>query len=175
MGGSDKSGYPACVWPEGKAFSISPLNLMFSSVQFSRSVMSNSLGPHELQRARPPGPSQTSRVYSDSFPLGRWCHPAISSSVVPFSSCPQSLPASGSFPMSKSYVSSIDFSQMPFITIRKFSFIPSLLRVCILNECWILSNTFSVPIETIILFFFYQCRWITLMASKCWTNFAFLE
>ena len=63
--------------------------------------MSDSLWPHELQHARPPCPSLTPRVYSDSCPLSRWCHPAISSSVVPFSSCPQSLPASGSFPMSQ--------------------------------------------------------------------------
>ena len=71
------------------------------SVQFSRSVMSNSLQPHESQHARPPCPSPTPRVHSDSRPLSRWCHPAISSSVVPFSSCPQSLPASESFPMSQ--------------------------------------------------------------------------
>ena len=60
----------------------------FSSVQFSRSVVSDSLQPHELQHARPPCPSQTPGVYSNSCPLSRWCHPAISSSVVPFSSCP---------------------------------------------------------------------------------------
>ena len=71
------------------------------SVQFSRSVMSNSLQPHELQHARPPCPSPTPGVHSNSRPLSRWCHPAISSSVVPFSSCPQSLPASGSSPMSQ--------------------------------------------------------------------------
>ena len=65
----------------------------FSSVQFSRSVMSNSLWPHELQHARPPCPSPTPGVHSNSRPSSRWCHPAISSSVVPFSSCPQSLPA----------------------------------------------------------------------------------
>ena len=59
-----------------------------------------SLWPHESQHARPPYPSQTPRVYSNSCPSSRWCHPAISSSVVPFSSCPQSLPASGSFQMS---------------------------------------------------------------------------
>ena len=58
------------------------------SVQFSRSVMSNSLWPHESQHARPPCPSPTPRVYSNSCPLSRWCHPVISSSVVPFSSCP---------------------------------------------------------------------------------------
>ena len=71
----------------------------FSSVSYS--VMSHSLQPHELQHARPPCPSPTPRVYSNLCPLSRWCHPAISSSVVPFSSCPQSLPASGSFPMSQ--------------------------------------------------------------------------
>ena len=64
------------------------------SVQFSRSVLSDSLQPHELQHARPPSPSPTPRVHSNSCPLSQWCHPAISSSVVPFSSCPQSLPAS---------------------------------------------------------------------------------
>ena len=73
----------------------------FSSVQFSRSVMSDSLRPHESQHTRPPCPSPTPRVHSDSSPLSRWCHPAISSSVVPFSSCPWSLPASESFPMSQ--------------------------------------------------------------------------
>ena len=71
------------------------------SVQFSRSVVSDSLQSHESQHARPPCPSQTPRVHSDSCPSSQWCHPAISSSVVPFSSCPQSLPASESFPMSQ--------------------------------------------------------------------------
>ena len=66
----------------------------FSSVQFSCSVVSDSLRPHELQHARPPCPLPTSGVHSNSGPSSRWCHPAISSSVVPFSSCPQSLPAS---------------------------------------------------------------------------------
>ena len=69
-----------------------------SSVQFSRSVMSNSLRSHESQHARPPCPSPTPRVHPDSRPLSQWCHPAISSSVLPFSSCPHSLPASESFP-----------------------------------------------------------------------------
>jgi len=71
------------------------------SVQFSRSVVPDSLRPHELQHTRPPCPSPTPRVHSNSRPSSRWCHPAISSSVIPFSSCPQSLPASGSFPMSQ--------------------------------------------------------------------------
>ena len=72
-----------------------------SSVQFSRSVVSNSLQSHESQHTRPPCPSPTPRVHSDSCPSSQWCHPAISSSVVPLSSCPQSLPASESFPMSQ--------------------------------------------------------------------------
>ena len=75
------------------------------SVQFSHSVMSDSLQPHGLQHARPPCPSPTPGVYSNSCPLSRWCHPAISSSVVPFSSCPQSFPASGSFLMSQLFAS----------------------------------------------------------------------
>ena len=76
--------------------------LLFShSVLFSRSVVSDSLRPHESQHARLPCPSPTPGVHSDSRPSSRWCHPAISSAVVPFSSCPQSLPASESFPMSQ--------------------------------------------------------------------------
>ena len=70
-----------------------------SSVQFSRSVVSNSLWPHESQHTRPPCPSPTPGVYSNSCPSSRWRHPATSPSVISFSSCPQSFPASGSFPM----------------------------------------------------------------------------
>ena len=77
------------------------LPFKFSSVQFSCSVVSDSLQPHEPQHARPPCPSPTPRVHPNSCPLSRWCHPTISSSVIPFSSCPQSFPASGSFPMSQ--------------------------------------------------------------------------
>ena len=73
----------------------------FSSVQFSPSVVSDSLRPHELQHTRPPCPSPTPGVHSDSHPSSQWCHPAISSSVIPFFSCPQSLPAAESFPMSQ--------------------------------------------------------------------------
>ena len=74
---------------------------LVQSVQFGHSVMSNSLRPHESQHARPPCPSPTPGVHSNSCPSSRWWHPAISSSVVPFSSCPQSLRASESFPMSQ--------------------------------------------------------------------------
>ena len=73
---------------------------LVGSVQFSRSVVSDSLWPHEPQHTRPPCPSLTPGVYPNPCPSSRWCHPATSSSV-PFSSCPQSLPASGSFPMSQ--------------------------------------------------------------------------
>ena len=73
----------------------------FSSVQFSFSVVSGCLRPHESQHTRPPCPSPTPGIHSNSCSSSQWCHSAISSSVVPFSSCPQSLPASGSFPMSQ--------------------------------------------------------------------------
>ena len=76
-----------------------------SSVQFSRSVVSNSLQPHGLQHARPPCPSPTPGVYSNSCPLSQWCHPTLSSSVDPFFSHLQSFPASGSFPMSQLFAS----------------------------------------------------------------------
>ena len=79
----------------------------FSSVQFSCSVMSGSLWPHEPQHARPPCPSPTPGVYPNPCPLSQGCHPSISSSAVPFSSCPQSFPASGSFPMSQLFASGI--------------------------------------------------------------------
>ena len=80
-------------------------SVQFSSFQFSRSVVSSSLRSHGWQYTRPPCPSPTPRPYSNWCPLSRWCHPAISSSVVPFSSCPQSLPASGSFQMSQLFTS----------------------------------------------------------------------
>ena len=80
-------------------------NITISSVQFSHSVMSNSLWPHESQHARPPCPSPTPGVPPNPCPSSRWCHWTISFSVVPFSSCPQSFPASGSFPMSQLFAS----------------------------------------------------------------------
>ena len=78
---------------------------ILSLVQFSRSVVSDSLQSHGLQHTRPPCPSPTTGVHSNSCPLSQWCHPAISSSVIPFSSCLQSFPASGSFPMSQFFAS----------------------------------------------------------------------
>ena len=78
---------------------------LFCSVQFHHSVMSDSLWPCELQHARPPCPSPTPGVHPNACPSSRWCHPAISSSVIPFSSCPQSFPASGSFPVSQFFAS----------------------------------------------------------------------
>ena len=76
-----------------------------SSVQVSHSLMSDSLRPHELQHARVPWPSPSPRACSNSYPLSLWCHPTISSSVVPFSSCPQSFPASRPFQMSQLFAS----------------------------------------------------------------------
>ena len=77
----------------------------FSSVQFSCSIVSDSLRPCESQHARPLCPSPTPGVHSNSHPSSQWCHPASSSSVIPFSSCPQSFPASGSFPMNQLFAS----------------------------------------------------------------------
>ena len=81
------------------------ITIQFSSIQFNHSVVSNSLGPHESQHTRPPWLPPTTRGHSISCPSSQWCHPAISSSVIPFSSCPQSLPASESFPMSQFFTS----------------------------------------------------------------------
>ena len=82
-----------------------PFIKLVLSVQFSRSVVSNSLWPHGVHHTRPPCPSPTPRAYLNSCPLSWWCHPAISSSVIPFSSCLQSFPASGSFLMSRFFTS----------------------------------------------------------------------
>ena len=85
---------------------LSPFSLtQLKSVQFSRSVVSDSLWPHKLQHARPPRPSPTPGVHPNPCPSSRWCYPTISSSVLLFSSCPQSFPASGSFPMSQPFAS----------------------------------------------------------------------
>ena len=86
-------------------FILDILKITFSSVQFSCSVVSESLRPHEPQHARPLCPSPAPGVHPNPCPLSRWCHPTISSSVFPFSSCPQSFPASGSFPMSQFFAS----------------------------------------------------------------------
>ena len=75
------------------------------SVQFSHSVVSDSLRPHKLQQTRPPCPSPTTWVYPNSCPLSRWCHPTISFFVIPYSSCPESFPALGSFPMNQLFAS----------------------------------------------------------------------
>ena len=84
---------------------LNELNEWLSSIQFSCSVVSDSMQHHEPQHARPPCPSPTAGVYPNPCPLSQWCHPTISSSVIPFSSCPQSFPASGSFQMSQLFAS----------------------------------------------------------------------
>ena len=86
------------VWSSSSGpFFFFPFNPLYFSLQFSHSVMSDSLQPHGLQDARPPCPSPTPGVYSNSCPLSQWCHPVISSSVIPFSTCLQSFPGSGCF------------------------------------------------------------------------------
>ena len=89
------------LWAIFAGFIFKICSVQFSSVQFNCSVMSDSLRPHKSQHTRPPCPSLTPGVHSNSRPLSRWCHPAISSSVVPFFSCPKSLPASESSPMNQ--------------------------------------------------------------------------
>ena len=93
------------VWIQKIMTTIPTLTFISCGIQFSRSVISKSLQPHGLQHARPPCPSPTLRVYSSSCPLSWWCHPTTTSSVVPFSSHLQSLPESGSFPMSQFFAS----------------------------------------------------------------------
>ena len=92
------------IFPQHFAF-FANLSFLLFSVQFSRSVVSNSLQPHGLEHARPPCPSPTPGVYSNSCPSSRWCHLTTSSSIVPFSSCLQFFSASGSFPMSQFFAS----------------------------------------------------------------------
>ena len=90
----------------GQSIGVSALvNTQDCTLQFSHPVVSDSLWPHELQHARPPCPAPTPRVHSNSCSSSQWCHPTISSSVIPFSSCLQSLPESGSFPMSQLFTS----------------------------------------------------------------------
>ena len=98
--------YPVGQSFENNKIQATLLHVQYSTVQYSRSVMSDSLRSHESQHARPPCPSPTPGVHTDSRPSSRWCHPAISSSVVPFSSCPQSLPASESFSKSQLFARS---------------------------------------------------------------------
>ena len=93
------------LWAQICLFFYQTRSLHPCSVQFSHSVVFDSLRPHRLQHTRPPCPSPTPGVYPNSCPLSRWCHLTISSSVIPFSSCLQSLPESGSFPMSQLFAS----------------------------------------------------------------------
>ena len=117
------------------------------SVQFSRSVVSDSLWSHELQHARPPCPSPTPGVHSNSCPSSWWYHPAISSSVIPFSSCPQSLPASGSFSMSQLFTwggQSIGFSALASVLpINSQDWFPLEWTGCISLQSKGLSRVFS--------------------------------
>ena len=97
--------YSSIMNGKGHSWEHKWIKVFLPSVQFSHSVMSNSLRPHGLQHARLPCPSPTPGTCSNSCPLSQWCHPTISCSVIPFSSCLQSFPASGSFPMSQFFAS----------------------------------------------------------------------
>ena len=113
-------------------------SVQFSSVQFSCSVMSDSLRPHESQHARPPCPSPNPRAHPNSCASSQWCDPAISSSVIPFSSCPQSLPASGSFPM-KLPPNLVAYND-------QFSSVQSLSHVWLFATPWIAARQASLSI-----------------------------
>ena len=108
--------------------------MQIRSDQISCSVVSDSLWHHESQHARPPCPSPTPRVHTDSCPSSQWCHPAISSSVILFSSCPQSLPASESFPMSQLFVFLWNF--LAFSTTQQMLAIWSLVPLPFLKPAW---------------------------------------
>ena len=119
---------------------------IISSVQFSCSVVSDSLQPHEPQHARPPCPSPTPRVHPNPYPSSQWCHPTISSSVIPFSSCPQSFPALGSFQMSQLFASggqsigaSASTSALPMIQLK-----PQWNSIAYLSE-WLKWKTMTAP------------------------------
>ena len=139
------------------------------TVQFSRSVVSNSLRPRGLEHARPPCPSPTPRVYSNSCPLSRWCHPAISSSVVPFSSCLQSFPARGSFQMSQ-FFTLIDRKYSSVKTI----FSPQDLEKQGASHIWLSVDSLLPPVliswrisQTCLLFFrihFLYCPFVFLLS-----------
>ena len=112
------------------------------SVQFSRSVVSDPLRPHEPQHARPPCPSPTPGLHSDSHPSSQWCHPAILSSVVPFSSCPQSVPASESFPMNQLYTWGGQITGVSALA----SFLPKKSQGWSPSEC-LLNNTYDTKLQ----------------------------
>ena len=131
---------------------------------FSHSVVSDSLIPHELQHARPPCSSPTPTVYSNSCPLSGWCHPTISSSVVPFSTCPQSSPASGSFQMSQFFTSGGqnigESTSASLLLINIQDWFPLRLSSWISLQSKGLSRVFSTPqfksISSLVLSFLYR-------------------
>ena len=133
---------------------------LINKIQFSRSVISNSLQPHGLQHTTLPCPSPSPRVYSNSCPSSQWCHPTISSSVAPFSSCLQSFPASGSFPMSQFFTSggqSIGASDQSFQWIFRTDFLKNWLVLTGRNA----SSSCSFPLSHL------PCEDIVRRSLKC--------
>ena len=138
---------PACV-PSGNLPSLAPNWISLVSVQFSCSVVSDSLRPHGLQLARLPCPSPTLRACSNSCPWSQWCHQTISSSVIHFSSCLQSFPASRSFPMSQFFTSGgqiiVASASASVLPVNIQDWFPSGLTGLILQSkglSWVFSNT----------------------------------
>ena len=119
--------------------------VQFSSVQFSHSVVSNSLRAHEPQHTRPPSLSLTPWVYPNSCPLSRWCRPTISSSVVPFSSCPQSFPASGPFQTSQLFTSGV-YSDSQLVRHRTIIII-NIVAIALISD-WSISNDLQYLSQT---------------------------
>ena len=145
----------------------------FYSVQFSHSVLSDSLQPHEVQHVKPPCPLQSPRVYPNSCPLSWWCHPTISSSVVPFSFYPQSFPASGSFPMSQLFASggqSIGVSaskSVPPMNTQDWSPLGWTGWISLQSQALarVFSNSTLQPLAIQLLFSSLYCSWI---CEPCW-------
>ena len=145
----------------------------FSSVQFSHSVVSDSSQPHESQHARPPCPSPTPGLHSDSRPSSQWCYPAISSSVVPFSSCPQSLSASESFPMSQVFAwggQSTGFSASASVfAVNIHSWFPlGLTGLMITGQFLILSDFLMFRFMWYIFVIYVWCIYEVLLQMWCW-------
>ena len=151
----------------------------FSSVQFGRSVVSDSLWPHGLQRTRPPCLSPTPGVYPNSYPLSCWCHPTISSSVIPFSSCLQSFPASGSFPKSQFFAwggQSIGVSSSASVLPMNIKdWFPLVLTGWISLQSKglrrVFSNTTVKKYRSLVLSFLYSP--ILISIQDCWKNHSF--
>ena len=149
-----------CCWTPLLKVSV---QLLYSLLLFSRSVMSDSLWPHGLQHARLPCPSPTPGACSDSCPLSQWCYPTISSSVVPFSSCPQSFPASGSFPMSQLFESG---GQSIRASVSAFSIVFFTSVISLFGSFWYFWSLCWISQCSSITFLLLICTFITIILNS---------